>query len=151
MNRIAGILCTGIFILTACDSGAPPDNATPPPAEKSILELMTAVITPATDTLWGAYDPQTEEEWQSLDEAAVVVIDTFEAIRDGGSGPNDDTWAATPGFQAYIDEEIDAARLMQSAIVARDADALLTAGDALYQPCETCHLDFNPAVQGPAN
>lgn len=62
--------------------------------------------------------------------------------------PNDNTWAAEEKFLAYIDEEIAASNAARAAIAAEDLDALFEAGDALYSPCENCHIDYNPAVSG---
>ena len=30
----------------------------------------------------------------------------------------------------------------------RDIEAMFTAGEVLYPPCEECHLQFNPGVTG---
>lgn len=114
----------------------------------TIMELMVITVTPASDILWGADDPQSAEEWATLDDAAVALIDAFEKARDGGAGPSDDGWAADSRFQAYLDEEVVAAEAAREAIATRDIDALFVAGDALYSPCENCHIDFNPAVLG---
>jgi len=119
---------------------------TPPATETTIMEMMVVTITPATDALWGVDDPQTDEEWQVLDAAAVAVIETFEKIRNGGGGPNDDAWASEAKFQAYIDEEVAAGEAARAAIAAKDLDALFSAGDVLYPPCENCHIDYNPGV-----
>jgi cytochrome c556 len=144
MNRAVVTLAIAILGVAACAQEPAPETATP--ARKSILELMQNVVTPATDTIWGAVDPQTDAEWQVLDDAAVTVLDTFESIRTGGGGPNDDSWAADPAFQAFIDQELAAVRLVRAAISSRDMDRLFDAGNELYTPCEACHLDFNPAV-----
>ena len=45
----------------------------------SVREVMISAIAPATDTLWGADDPQTDEAWKALEEAAIVVIAAFAA------------------------------------------------------------------------
>jgi len=117
-------------------------------ASGTIMDIMVVTITPATDILWGVDDPQTDEDWQVLDDAAVTVIEAFERTRNGGSGPEDNTWAADAKFRAYIDEEIAASNAARVAIAAKDLDALFEAGDALYLPCENCHIDYNPAVSG---
>jgi len=119
-----------------------------PEPETTIMEVMVATITPATDTLWGVDDPQTDEEWQVLDDAARAVIESFEKVRSGGGGPNDASWASEAKFQAYIDEEIAAGKAARAAIAAKDLDALFAAGDVLYPPCENCHIDYNPGVAG---
>lgn len=112
------------------------------------MVLMTDAITPASDIIWGVEDPQTDEEWQVLDDAAGTLMEVFEATRDGGSGPNDDAWAGEARFQAYIDQEMVALEQARTAIAARDLDGLFDAGGELYTPCEECHIDYNPAVSG---
>lgn len=114
--------------------------------ELSIMELMVSKVTPATDTLWGIDDPQTDADWQVFIDAADVTIAAFEQSKMGGSGPNDDVWAADDRWKAYADAVIAAANSAKVAIDARDMDAIWEAGDALYTPCEACHIDFNPAV-----
>lgn len=116
--------------------------------ETTIMEVMVATIAPASDTLWGADDPQTDADWQFLDDAAMLLVGSFEKVRSGGSGPNDAAWAGEAKFQAYIDEEIAASEAARAAIAAKDLDALFAAGDILYPPCENCHIDYNPGVTG---
>ena len=139
MNRILLMTCMLGIAVVALSEDQP---------ETTIMEEMVVTITPATDTLWGVDDPQTDEEWRVLDDAARTVIQSFEKIRNGGSGPNDAEWAIETKFQAYIDEEIAAGEAARAAIAARDLDALFEAGDSLYTPYETCHLDYNPGVAG---
>lgn len=113
----------------------------------SIKEVMEKTITPATNTIWGAYDPPTsEEQWAALEEAAVTLLVAADATARGGTGPMDDVWAREPAWQAFNNVMIGAGRDALVAIRARDHDALLTAGDVLYPPCEGCHQQFNPGV-----
>lgn len=113
----------------------------------SIKELMEKTITPATNTLWNAFDPPTEEaQWVALEEAAVTLLAASSLVALGGTGPMDAEWASEAGWQAYNQVMIDAGRDALEAIRARDHDALLTAGDVLYPPCEGCHLQYNPGV-----
>ena len=111
------------------------------------MVLMTDTVTPASDIIWGVEDPQTDEEWQVLDDAAVTLAKAFEATRAGGIGPNDDAWASEAKFQAYIDQEMVALEQARAAIEARNLDGLFDAGGELYTPCEECHIDYNPGVQ----
>lgn len=124
--------------------------ADPEPAETTLLQLMLEVVVPASDVLWGAEDPASDEEWQVLDDAAARLIAAFETARRGGLGPNDAQWASEAKFQAYLDSDVAAANAARAAIAARDMDALFQAGDALYEPCESCHIDYNPRVEGTA-
>jgi cytochrome c556 len=132
-------------VLTAAEQTTASDAVVE--GELSIMELMVSNVTPATDTLWGIDDPQTDEEWQVFVDAANATIAAFEQAKKGGAGPNDDAWATDPKWQAYADAVIAAAMSAKRAIAARDMDAMFEAGDALYTPCEACHIDFNVAVQ----
>ena len=114
----------------------------------SINEVMESVIVPATNTLWGADDPQTDEEWQQLEDAAVMVIAAGSAISLGGSGPRDNEWVQSPAWKAFAVEMTVAAVDSLEAIRARDIEALFEAGYVMYPPCESCHKQFNPAVTG---
>lgn len=136
----------GLGLLVGYSCSSEPLQTAPRPAV-TILELMAATVTPASDTLWGVEDPQTDEEWQILDDAAVTIVEAFEQAKLGGIGPNDAGWASEPKWQAYSDEEIIAGLAARSAIAARDLDALFAAGDLLYTPCEACHIDYNPNLK----
>jgi hypothetical protein len=109
---------------------------------------MTAIITPATNTLWGVEDPQTDAEWKVLEDAALVVIDAGKQVQKGGAGPNDEQWAREPDWQDFALELTDAAESGLRAIQDRDLEALFEANDVLYPPCEGCHLKFHPGVAG---
>ena len=134
-----------LLLLTplACTSDDPS-----PYAEMSFLVLMTAVITPASDTLWGVEDPQTDAEWKVLEDAALAAIAAGQQVQKGGTGPNDNAWAAEAEWQGYAKEMTKAAEDGLQAIRDRNLDTLYAANDVLYPPCENCHLKFNPAVVG---
>ena len=149
MNRYLQIaILLPLTVISRAADEDPPAPMEAPAMETTIMEMMVATVTPASDTLWGVDNPQTAAEWQVLDDAAVAVIETFEEVRNGGGGPNDDAWASEAKFQAYIDEEIAAGQAARAAIAAKDLDALYAAGDSLYTPCENCHIDYNPGVAG---
>ncbi|MGI9271540.1 MAG: hypothetical protein ACR2QT_07190 [Woeseiaceae bacterium] len=115
--------------------------------EISVNDAMVEQITPATNTLWGIENPQTDEEWQVFIDAANVVIETTESIKQGGTGPNDNSWAQDPDWQAFADRLIAAGIDARTAAENKDVDAMYAAGDVLYAPCEECHIQFHPGVQ----
>lgn len=114
----------------------------------SILDRMQLEIAPATDILWSVDDPQTDEQWSVLEQAAVEMIGLAQKTALGGSGPRDLEWSSNPSYQVMNQLMLDAAKASLTAIQARDLDALFEAGDQLYAPCEACHLQFNPGVAG---
>ncbi|MBT5219650.1 MAG: cytochrome c [Woeseia sp.] len=115
-------------------------------SDMSIKVLMLNRITPASDTLWGVEDPQSAAEWKVFDDAAKQLIDAFAQARQGGSGNSDRKWASKAAWQTYIDEEVAALDAARQAIKLRNLEQLWEANDALYTPCETCHVEFNPGV-----
>ena len=114
--------------------------------ELPIKDLMLSRITAASNILWSVEDPQSEAEWQVFDDAALELTGDFERLREGGSGSNDKKWASEAAWQKYINEEIVALDAARQAIKMRDLEKLWEANDALYTPCETCHIEFNPGV-----
>ena len=113
-----------------------------------IMELMVTVVAPATDTLWGIEDPQSDAEWQVFIDAANTIIDAGRTMKVGGTGPNDNEWAADAAWQAFADQLIGAAEDARAAAENQDVEAMYTAGEVIYPPCEECHLQFNPGVTG---
>jgi cytochrome c556 len=113
----------------------------------SVRQVMMSAITPATNTLWGAEDSQDDAAWLALADAAVVVIASGTLIKTGGSGDSDAGWAAEPAWQGYADVMISAAADALAATETRDIDALMTATEVMYPPCEECHAQFHPDMQ----
>lgn len=113
----------------------------------SVNEIMIQTVTPATDAIWNA-EPQGDDDWQALDEAAIKVVIAFESMKDGGTGESDAAWAAQPDWDAWADEVIAAANLTREAVLDRNIDLVYEAGDVLYPPCENCHLKYHPDFIG---
>ena len=113
----------------------------------SVNEVMISIIAPATNTLWGIDDPQTDEDWQVFIDAADAVIETVSEIKAGGAGPNDLQWAESPEWQAFADRLIAAGTDARKAAEDKDVEAMYAAGDILYPPCEECHIQFHPGLQ----
>jgi len=135
-----------LFILCGCQ------DSTPQAAEDlvptmSVNDLMVTVIAPATDTLWGIEDPKTDADWQVFIDAANVVIDAGETIKIGGTGPNDNTWASDPTWDAFADTLIGAGVDARNAANNKDIEGMYTAGEVLYPPCEECHIQYHPGLQ----
>lgn len=113
----------------------------------TIKDLMEKTITTASNTIWAAYEPPAaDEDWLKLEDAAITMLVASQVLALGGTGPMDNEWARDPAFEAFNTALIAASASALAAAKARDHDALLAAGDALYPPCEECHLQFNPGA-----
>lgn len=144
MRRLTWL--TAYFLFAAVVAFARDDEAAMP--AMSINDLMLTIITPATNTLWGIEDPQTAEDWKVFIDAADVVIEAGQSMKLGGTGPNDQEWAEESAWQSWSDAIIAAGRDARQAAVDRDIEAMYTAGEVLYPPCEECHNQFHPGVAG---
>lgn len=140
------LVFASLMMFTAAMTGQADDEAAPVPTI-SVNEMMETVVTPATNTLWGIEDPQSDEEWQVFIDAAVVVINAGQTIKVGGTGPDDNTWSASADWQALADRLIGAGVDAKTAAENKDLEAMYTAGEVLYPPCEECHIQFHPEFQ----
>ena len=138
----------GLFAipLQAQEHAMPPADGTP---VVTIRDLMEKTITTASNAIWAAYEPPaSDEDWLKLEDAAITMLAASQVLALGGTGPMDNDWARDPAFKAFNTALINASASALTAARARDHDALLAAGDALYPPCEECHLQFNPGAAG---
>ena len=144
MNSLQSVTLLVLLLPAFALIAAEPDTG----PSASVNDVMLAVITPATNTIWGIEDPQTDEEWQAFIDAAAEVINAATQIKAGGSGPNDSAWAENPDWQRFADALVESGVEIQAAARARDLDNLMNvSNDKMYPPCEECHLQFHPAMR----
>ena len=111
----------------------------------SVKEIMNAIITPTTATIWGAYQLESEAQWQEVRNAALSVIAAGNLLQLGGTGEGEATMALETDWQSYNEQMIAAARQVIAATEDKDEEALSAAGnDVLYPPCESCHQQYQP-------
>ena len=109
----------------------------------TVKEIMNGLITPTTATIWGAYQLETDAQWQEVENAALAVIGAGNLLALGGAGDGEVTMATESPWQDFNNDMIAAARQVLVAVAAQDEDALFAAGnDALYPPCEACHQRY---------
>jgi cytochrome c556 len=101
------------------------------------------LITPATTTIWGAYQLETDAQWQEVRNAALSVIAAGNLLQFGGAGEGEAATAVKAGWKTYNQQMIEAAKLVILAADNKDEEALSVAGnDALYPSCESCHQQY---------
>ncbi|HAJ75383.1 MAG TPA: hypothetical protein DCM64_02905 [Gammaproteobacteria bacterium] len=109
----------------------------------TVRQIMDAIVTPMTTTIWGAYQLQTDAEWLEIEHAALAVIAAGNLMASGGAGDGEQTVANEADWQTYNNQMISAARAVITAVEQKDEEALFAAGnDALYPPCESCHQQY---------
>ena len=109
----------------------------------TVKEIMNAIVTPTTGVIWGAYQLQSDAEWQAVENAAMTVIAAGNLLSMGGAGEGEATLAQQAQWQEFNSQMIAAAREVLVAVNNKDEEALSSAGnDALYPPCESCHQQY---------
>ena len=137
---------TNVFIGLLLLSLAAPVLAQSAAATQPLLtvkQIMDAIITPTTATIWGAYQLETEAQWQEIGNAALSVIAAGNLLASGGAAAGEAATASEADWQSYNNQLIAAARQVLVAVQQKDEEALSNAGnDALYPPCESCHQQY---------
>lgn len=111
--------------------------------ELQVKQLMNGIITPATNTIWGAYQLETDAQWQEVENAAFAVIGAANLLAIGGSAEGEADAAATEQWQEFNAQMLAASRQVLAAVAVRDEEALSDAGNnVLYPPCEGCHQQY---------
>ena len=109
----------------------------------TVKEIMNAMITPTTANIWGAYELESESEWQEVKNAAIAVIGAGNLLSMGGSAQGEALLAREAEWQQLNRQMIEAAQEVITAVDGRDEEALFTIGnDKLYPPCESCHQRY---------
>lgn len=118
----------------------------------SINEVMVSVIDHNSHILWDAvldeFRPKTDADWHELEHAATTVAASGNIILIPCCGPNDAAWVKDPDWQKYTQQQTDAALRLLEAVKAHNMDELEMAGNALVEPCESCHRQFKPDLPG---
>lgn len=156
----------GVMALPLSNAAEPVPSTTP---LITLSDLMEAVLNPAAGDVWntaliepaaGADKPVlTDEQWLNLRYNALRILTVPPVLM------HPDLQIAAPGtvapdgelqpdaIAALLKEKADAWRAQVSilqqgaqatlaAIDAKDLDATLQAGDAMYGVCESCHMQF---------
>ncbi len=130
----------GSFAILMSVSAGLADDLSP---ELSVKEVMNSIVTPATNTIWGAYQLETESQWQEVGHAATALIGAANLLMLGGTGEGEAEIAGEAEWQRFNQKLLAAARQVRVAVDKRDEDALSQVGnDALYPPCESCHQAY---------
>ena len=161
---LGGSLC----LIGACR--APQAEYRPTATVKDIMDsivdpsadvLWEAVATTITAAGTEQRAPQTDEEWVNLRRRTVQLIEATNLLlipgrhvaRPGEKAEDPKIQLGPEQIEALINEDRqqwtsrahglhDAALVAQQAIEARNAEALLDAGDVLDKACESCHITY---------
>jgi hypothetical protein len=142
--RLSAALCAGLALLTACEKPPEPKFKT----ATSMAELMTGVIDPAADVIWGAaghvitaegdqdLSPTTEAGWTAVVNAATTVSESGNLLLLPGRAKEEEAWTT------YAQQLTEAGAEAKAAALAKNKDAVFAAGGKLYEVCLACHEKY---------
>ena len=112
----------------------------------SLNSLMVALVNQAADPIWVAawHGPESEADWRELERRAVQLEVAGALLGVPGTGPLDDTWAASAGWQDWSAQLRQTGADAVQAVQARDLQAISAVGDRIVEVCEGCHIEFKP-------
>lgn len=157
-TRVVLVALAGAWLIAACGTPAPsePQAAATQPATStpavtspvSINASMVSIVDHAGHQLWNAerdgQAPKTKQDWENLAEHATQLAAAGALIRVAGTGVQDMTWVAAPGWQKWSRAMSDAALAAIKATEGENLEALVAANGQLVQSCEGCHKEFKP-------
>jgi cytochrome c556 len=161
MKHLKWLAAPVVLLLSGCAATTPAPEPKPEVKFKPVIstnDVMVEVVDHNSHMLWNVADkdkaPKTAADWHALEHASVGLAAAGSEIAVGGSGPDDQKWAANPEWTKLTQDMTNAALKAKLAVDGKNVAALLAAGDDLVVTCEACHAKFKPAlpahVAGPA-
>jgi hypothetical protein len=154
-------MIAGTWLFVGCGAPAPVEQQQAPaqPAASaqptvmspvSINASMVAIVDHAGHQLWSVEQegkaPKTEADWETLAEHATQLAAAGALVRVPGTGVNDVTWVASPGWQKWARALSDAGQAALKATEGKNLEALVAANGQLVEVCEGCHKEFKPEL-----
>lgn len=157
MNRlfVAATFALLATTVAAQQGGAPPAHprptapgqsrpSTPAPikAVGTVKDVMIGIVQPSSELLFGAAStaPQKPEEWTAVENGALTLAESANLLMIGGRARDTGAWAKwATALRETSERGLKAAR-------AKDAGAIETTGDQVYETCEGCHKIYLPGA-----
>ena len=143
-NRFA--LLSAAVLVSACSDAA--NEAPQFVMVADVPGIMTAVLEPAAEVYWDAvgsildadgvheFQPETDEEWEAVRNAAFVIAESGNLLMMDGRALDQSAW---PGMARAL---IEVGQLAIEAAESRDPAAVFDAGAEVYYVCTGCHSAY---------
>jgi cytochrome c5 len=103
---------------------------------------MIGITEPSSGLVFGAASdtPQKPEQWTAIENGALILAESANLLMIGGRARNEAAWTKwTTALRETSETAMKAAR-------AKDAAALETASDKVYETCRGCHKIYVPGA-----
>ncbi len=144
MKKLIPLTVVFAVALVACRPQAPAVTAPTTPALEHLAnakQVMLGLSIPASDVLFQVADnvPTDDAGWARLEATALMLGESGNLLL---TGPRD---LAQPEWRQFSRELVARSKLAAEAAGRRDVDALLEAGNQIYETCDACHSKYMPA------
>jgi cytochrome c556 len=135
--RVVPVFLVIVALLFSANRAASRQPSGSKPAA-GVLELMKSVIIPASDTVFGVGKeaPKNDKDWVVVQDSAAKLNDAAKQLMRLAPSTDDANWVK------YSRAMSNAAEAAGKAAKAKNVDAVLDSGDALYGTCEGCHKQY---------
>jgi hypothetical protein len=136
------IAAAALIVALAALAPAGAQRGTPPAtgvrSVGTTLQVMLAIVKPASDAVFaaGGEPPKDAKAWTALENQAVALAESGNLLMLGDRVKDQGDWMKFS--RALVDASAGALKAAQS----KNADAMSTASDAVYETCENCHMRY---------
>ena len=114
----------------------------------TVKQLMLGIVAPAATTVFQSVgtvvtqagvenrEPRTAEEWETVGNSAVALVEAGNLMMMGSRAVDRDDWAK------MTKALMDSAMVTLKAIEAKDKEGVLLSGEALNASCDACHQKY---------
>jgi hypothetical protein len=150
MRKMLLLVLAGALLWSGCKAPPPPPPPFKPVAD--MKQLMTSVVDPAADVIWGSVGtivnaagtiekaPKTDEEWAAVRNSAYVLTESGNLLMIGNRPKDTGEWIR------FSQELIDVGVRTIKAAEARNKDAIFEVGGEIYNVCSNCHEKYEVKI-----
>lgn len=145
MRKVLALAALVTVALAGCGGSAPPaGDASAAGALETYAttrQVMLGLTIPASDFLFqiGDNEPADDLGWERVVATALVLAESGQLLTTGARRIDDPEW------DRWARALIDASKVAADAGRAKDVEAVLDAGNGIYETCDGCHQKFMPA------
>lgn len=135
------LLSASVSVVTVSQTASKPAAAPAPASIRTVAtvkQLMHIAVIPSSDAVFKAAGepPKTDDAWSEVRDCALALAESGNLLMIGTRVQDRLSWLR------FSRAMVDAAAGAAKAAEAKNADALSTASDQIYETCETCHAKY---------
>jgi len=146
LTFVAGIVLIVVGARNAAKAPAPPPVAT-------VKQVMQGIVVPASTALYNAVSttvtdkgteevfPRNDREWEIVGSKAMALVEAANLLKVEGRARDHGDW------MRMSDAMNTAAMLAYRATQKKSIEALLASGEVLNNSCDSCHRNYEIAVE----